>query len=129
MKMQVRSLAKLSGLRIQHCYELWCRSQTWLDLALLWLWCSGTVLQWQLQFDPWPDNFHMLQMWPEKAKQKNKATTTEKNYFKQEWLLQQGGSIRKILWCSQKEKWGPEMKLWQQAEEPGQMPELLLGWT
>ena len=25
--MQVRSLASLSGLRIQHCHELWCRSQ------------------------------------------------------------------------------------------------------
>ena len=25
-----RSLASLSGLRIQHCPELWCRSQTWL---------------------------------------------------------------------------------------------------
>ena len=28
--MQVRSLASLSGLRIQHCRELWCRSQAWL---------------------------------------------------------------------------------------------------
>ena len=26
MKMRVRSLASLSGLRIQHCRELWCRS-------------------------------------------------------------------------------------------------------
>ena len=30
MRMQVRSLALLSGLRIQHCCELWCRSETWL---------------------------------------------------------------------------------------------------
>ena len=28
MRMQVRSLASLSGLRILHCCELWCRSQT-----------------------------------------------------------------------------------------------------
>ena len=28
--MQVQSLALLSGLRSQHCSELWCRSQTWL---------------------------------------------------------------------------------------------------
>jgi len=28
MRMQVRSPASLSGLRIQHCRELWCRSQT-----------------------------------------------------------------------------------------------------
>jgi len=27
MRMQVRPLASLSGLRIQHCRELWCRSQ------------------------------------------------------------------------------------------------------
>ena len=27
MRMQVRSLASLSGLRIRHCRELWCRSQ------------------------------------------------------------------------------------------------------
>ena len=26
-RMQVRSLALLSGLRIRHCHELWCRSQ------------------------------------------------------------------------------------------------------
>ena len=38
MRMQVQSLVSLSGLRIQHYSELWCRSQTQLDLALLWLW-------------------------------------------------------------------------------------------
>ena len=27
MRMRVRSLASISGLRIQHCCELWCRSQ------------------------------------------------------------------------------------------------------
>ena len=30
MRFQVQSLALLSGLRIQHCPELWCRSQMWL---------------------------------------------------------------------------------------------------
>ena len=30
MRMQVWSLAFLRGLRVQHCCELWCRSQTWL---------------------------------------------------------------------------------------------------
>ena len=38
MRMHVQSLASLSGLRIRHCPELWCRSQTWLDPELLWLW-------------------------------------------------------------------------------------------
>ena len=27
MRMQVQSLALLSGLKIQHCHELWCRMQ------------------------------------------------------------------------------------------------------
>ena len=30
MRLQVQSLASLSGLRICCCYELWCRLQTWL---------------------------------------------------------------------------------------------------
>ena len=41
MRMRVRSLASLSGLRIQHCPELWCRSQVRLmGPTLLGLWCS-----------------------------------------------------------------------------------------
>ena len=38
MRLQVQSLAFLSGLRIWRCCELWCRSQTRLDPMLLWLW-------------------------------------------------------------------------------------------
>ena len=36
MRLQDRSLALLSGLRIQCCHELWCRSQMWLgsDVAV-----------------------------------------------------------------------------------------------
>ena len=30
VRMQVQSMASLSGLRIQRCHELWCRSQIWL---------------------------------------------------------------------------------------------------
>ena len=41
IRMQVRSLALFSGLRIQRCHELWCgvghRHSS--DPALLWLWC------------------------------------------------------------------------------------------
>ena len=39
MRMQVRSLALLSGLRIWHCYELWQVTDEAQDLALLWIWC------------------------------------------------------------------------------------------
>lgn len=40
MRMQVQSLVSPSGLRIQHCPELWSRSQTQLgsDPTLLWRW-------------------------------------------------------------------------------------------
>ena len=34
MRTQVRSLASLSGLRIQRCCELWCRLKMWLGSGL-----------------------------------------------------------------------------------------------
>ena len=37
MRMQVQSLASLSGLRIWLCCGLWLQPQ--LDLAMVWLWC------------------------------------------------------------------------------------------
>ena len=47
MRMWVRSLALLGGLRIQHCHELWCRLHT-----QLWVHCCdyGVGQQLQLQF-------------------------------------------------------------------------------
>ena len=38
MRMCVRSLASLSGLKIQHCSKLLHRWQIPLELVLLWLW-------------------------------------------------------------------------------------------
>ena len=38
MRIWVRSLLSISGLRIQHCCELWCRLQKPLNPTLLWLW-------------------------------------------------------------------------------------------
>ena len=40
LRLQVRFLALLSGLRIRHCRELWYRLQTRIgsDPVLLWLW-------------------------------------------------------------------------------------------
>ena len=39
MRLRVRSLDLLSGLRIRRCPELWCRSQTWLTSGVpVWLW-------------------------------------------------------------------------------------------
>ena len=50
MRLQVQSLALLSGLRIQRCCELWCGS----NLVLLWLWCrlAVTVLLGPLTWEP-----------------------------------------------------------------------------
>ena len=39
MRMHIRSLALLSGLRIRCCCELWCRSRCCFDPVFLWLWC------------------------------------------------------------------------------------------
>ena len=39
MRMHSGSLVTLSGLRIRQCHELWCRSQSRSDLALLWVRC------------------------------------------------------------------------------------------
>ena len=36
------------------------------DLALSLLWCK---------FDPWPRNFHMLQGWPKRKKEREKIKT------------------------------------------------------
>ena len=38
VRIWVRSLASLRGLRIWHCHEMICRSQTWLRSVLPWLW-------------------------------------------------------------------------------------------
>ena len=43
MRLWVRSLALLSGLRIQHCCELWCRSQMTQILH-----CCDRGVGWQL---------------------------------------------------------------------------------
>ena len=51
MRRQVPSLASLSGLRIQHCCELWCRLQTCSDPKLLRLWCTATVPIQQLAWE------------------------------------------------------------------------------
>ena len=35
IRMRVRSLTSLGGLRIRHCHELWCRSQTQLGSGIV----------------------------------------------------------------------------------------------
>ena len=51
MRTRVPSLASLSGLRICHCRELWCRSQMRLGSVLLCLWCRPIgPLAWELPY-------------------------------------------------------------------------------
>ena len=62
MRLRVRSLAFLSGLRIRHCHELWCMLQMPLGSHV-----AISVGRWlRLQLDPWPGNCHMLGEQPKK---------------------------------------------------------------
>ena len=54
MKLQVQSLALLSGLRVWHCRSCGVGHRCGLDLALLWLWCrpAATALIRPLAWQP-----------------------------------------------------------------------------
>ena len=49
MRLQVRSLVSLSGLRIRRCHELWCRSQS---AARIWCGCGIGQRLWPLAWGP-----------------------------------------------------------------------------
>ena len=53
MRMQVWSLALLSGLRIQSWHELWYGSQMRLDPTLLWLWCRRAATMGPIRMNHW----------------------------------------------------------------------------
>ena len=53
----IQMLASLSGLMIQHCHELQCRSQTRLGSCVAVAVVQAQQLQ--LRFDPQPGNLHM----------------------------------------------------------------------
>ena len=57
MRMQVQSLALFCGLKEPACQKVQCMLQMQLS-------CYGYGWQLQLQFEPWPGNFHVLQVWP-----------------------------------------------------------------
>ena len=75
MRMWIQSLALLSGLRIQHCRELWCRLQTEIgsQVAVLWLWCWPATtapfrpLAWE---PPYATGAALKKKRPKKKKQK-----------------------------------------------------------
>ena len=57
MRLWVRSLTSLSGLRIHHCCELWVGHRRGSDPALLWLCCGPTaipstrLIAWETSYD------------------------------------------------------------------------------
>ena len=73
MRLWVQSLTLLSGLRIWHWRELWCRSQTRLE--------SGVGRQQQFQLDLYPGNLHMPWEWPSKDKKKLKIKKKEEFHY------------------------------------------------
>ena len=86
IRLQIRSLASLSGLRIRRCRELWCRSRCGLDLVLLWLWCRLTAvaliapLAWK---PPYAAGAALkMQKRPKKKKKKKTGLKKKKRKFK-----------------------------------------------
>ena len=90
MRTQVRSLASISGLRIQRCHVLWCRLQTQRQIPC----CCGCGVdqQLQLRFTPWPGNLHMPQVQPptpKKEKGMKKCIRKPTNYEKVKEVTQE----------------------------------------
>ena len=73
MRSQVHSLALLSGLRIWHCRELWCRSQKWLGSMLLWLWRRLAATA-PIRHLAWEPPYAIVVAKGQKAKKKKKYT-------------------------------------------------------
>ena len=77
-RMWVRYLASLSGLRIQRCSELWCRSQMWLRSSIAVVKASSCSL------DPYSGNSMCL-----RCSQKTTNTQTNKKQTKKPIVLPQ----------------------------------------
>ena len=77
MRFQVQSLASLSGLRIQHCHELWCGSKTKLGsrVAVALVRPAATALIRPLAWEPPHDEGVAL----EKAKRPKKKKVKKRN--------------------------------------------------
>ena len=79
MRMQVWSLTSISGLRIRHCPELWCRSQIWLESCVAVVYASNYRSNWTLAWEP-P---YTVECGPKKTKRpKKKVLTILRNLLK-----------------------------------------------
>ena len=93
MRLQVRSLASLNGLRIQGCHELWYSLQTRLGSAWLWLWRGPEAIALIRPLAWEPPFFVALKRQKDKKKFFFNHTNVEwvKKYFDQvklKWLVQ-----------------------------------------
>ena len=111
--MQVQSLALLSGLRIWCCSELWCRSPTWLDPALLWLWCrlvAATAI--------WPLTWELPCATDAPLKWKKKVCTYVFQrylpiiFFFLRWISVITIKIMRILWIQEVSSSVPKVIVW-----------------
>ena len=91
MRLQVRYLPLLSGLRILHCCELWCRSQTRLRSGILWLWhrLAATAPIGLLAWEP-PYAAGAALKRKKKKERKNKTSMMEEEEREQSPVSQQG---------------------------------------
>ena len=91
MRLWVWSLASPSGLRIQHCSELWRRLQKRLgyavDPALLWLWhrLAAVALIWLLAWEP--PIAASVALKEKKKKKKERKNDTSSKTVTCHWLL------------------------------------------
>ena len=78
------------------------------DLAFPWAsdripCCCGCGIDWhlQLQFDPYPWNTHLLQMWPLKNQNQNKTKKPKMVlilFYRWNWFLAKLGKLTKAIW-------------------------------
>ena len=90
MRLRVRSLVSLSGLRIWRCCELWCRSQMRLRSSIVWLWCrpAATAPIRDLAWEP-PQAVGV-------ALKKRQKTKKKKNLWREFWEVHRVGSTRNL---------------------------------
>ena len=105
MRLRVRSLASLGGLRILRCHELWCRSKMQLRSGVLWLWHKPAVvapirpLAWQFLYAAGAD----LKRQKDK---KSKDTVHDFTEFTTEPVKEIMKEIMNIIFLS----WGKELQ-------------------
>ena len=105
MRMRVQSLASLSGSRIQHGHELWCRSQMWLRSHIGGPWHKLTAaapiqpLAWKL---PCATGLAL-------KKKKAEACPVPQNDWIQAYTLRTCKNDSELLWADHRMKWN---RLW-----------------